>query len=93
MQKDVLILTCDVVTDRNLNEFFQLYRLNNSTFQCFLSAINSEKENQIPARKLNYTKEFDIIGLDVNIPNRLVLHEPDVMFCDSVPLKRSFMKK
>lgn len=93
IMKDVLILTCDVVTDHNLNEFFQLYRLNNSTFQCFLSAINSEKENQIPARKLNYTKEFDIIGLDVNIPNRLVLHEPDVMFCDNVPLKRSFMKK
>lgn len=37
--------------------------------------------------------EFDFIGFDFNDSNRLAFFEPDIMFTDSVPLKKSLLLK
>ncbi|XP_017481521.1 PREDICTED: translation initiation factor eIF-2B subunit gamma-like [Rhagoletis zephyria] len=92
IEKNILILSCDTVTDlTSLAAFIRLFRLEMPTFCCILSRFPSEKENQVPAKKLHDTKEYDIIGLDAKNPHRLVFFEPDSEFGGSdsaVPLKK-----
>ncbi|KAH7641050.1 hypothetical protein HUG17_8519 [Dermatophagoides farinae] len=94
LTKDILLVSCDLVADIDLEQFIQLYRLRNASFLCAFSSQCYPKENLMPAIKLaDNCKEFDYIGLDGNDSNRLVFFEPDVMFTtDSIPLKRSILE-
>ncbi|KAH9420653.1 Eukaryotic translation initiation factor 2B, subunit 3 gamma, 58kDa [Dermatophagoides pteronyssinus] len=92
LTKDILLVSCDLVADIDLDRFIELYRLRNSTFLCAFSSQLYPKENLMPAIKLSDNKEFDYVGLDGNDLNRLVFYEPDAMLNDSIPLKRSIFK-
>lgn len=53
LTKDILLVSCDLVADIDLDRFIQLYRLQNSTFLCAFSSQCYPKENLMPAIKLS----------------------------------------
>lgn len=52
INKDLLILPCDLITDIKLTDFIVQYRLLDPTLLCLLSSYESVKENLVPAKKL-----------------------------------------
>ncbi|KAH9399589.1 Eukaryotic translation initiation factor 2B, subunit 3 gamma, 58kDa [Tyrophagus putrescentiae] len=96
IEKNILILSCDTVTDlTSLAAFIRLFRLEMPTFCCIplpLSLREGESDSGEEAArhqgilepKLNLLftsfSEYDIIGLDAKNPHRLVFFEPDSEF-------------
>lgn len=50
MQKDILIMSCDVITDYPLTRLIQLYRIHNPTLIALMSNLSSCNET-VPGRK------------------------------------------
>lgn len=74
MQKDILIMSCDVITDYPLTRLIQLYRVYNPTLIALMPNVSSYNET-VPGRKgkekigqlITKLTEFQIIYLQKKI--------------------------
>ncbi|KAF7495203.1 Translation initiation factor eIF-2B subunit gamma [Sarcoptes scabiei] len=90
---DILILTCDLITDFDLERMLKLFKIKKCSIISLSSATNPGRKFSTPASKLENNKEIDYIGLDKNDDLRMILFNPDTMHSDSIALKRSLLKR
>lgn len=92
IKTDVIIVSCDLVTDFNLNNLLVLHRLQNSSLTMLLVPFpKSLKETDMPGYKKKCKFERDIIGLNSNSQLMFINSEAD--FEDGVPLKLNILKQ
>ena len=109
MQKDILIMSCDVITDYPLTRLIQLYRVHNPTLIALMQNVSSCNET-VPGRKgkekigqiITKLTEFqiiylftekDFIGIDKDAGDRLVFLSSEADFEDSISFKMSIFKR
>lgn len=63
INRDVLIISCDVITNANLNPFMNSFREHNASFVSLLLPGGQEKGAVVPGPKTKYKPERDLIGI------------------------------
>lgn len=94
LYSDVLVLTCDIVTDINLKETLNLFRKHNSSLTSlfFYPQNLGNVQSLIPGPKSKHKPERDIIGIDAQT-NRLVFLASASDFENEISLPTSLLKK
>lgn len=92
IKTDVIVVSCDLVTEFNLNNLIVLHRSQNSALTMLLVPFpKTLKEMDMPGCKKKCKFERDIIGLNSNGQVMFINSEAD--FEDGVPLKLSVLKQ
>ncbi|XP_054724687.1 translation initiation factor eIF-2B subunit gamma-like isoform X2 [Uloborus diversus] len=92
IKSDVLVLSCDIVSDFDLKDMLFSHRSKHSSLTMLLVPFpNSLREIEMPGYKKKCKFERDIIGLDST--DRLIFINSEADFEDGVPLKLALMKK
>lgn len=63
IRKDVLVISCDVITNADLNPFMNSFREHNASFVSLLLPGGQEKGAVVPGPKTKYKPERDLIGI------------------------------
>lgn len=63
IQRDVLVISCDVITNANLYPFMNSFREHNASFVSLLLPGGQEKGVVVPGPKTKYKPERDLIGI------------------------------
>lgn len=63
IKKDVLVISCDVITNADLNPFMNSFREHNASFVSLLLPGGQEKGTVVPGPKTKYKPERDLIGI------------------------------
>ena len=61
---DMLIISCDLITDVSIQQFADLHRKKNATVTMLLASMPETKGLQVPGGKANNKIEIDYIGLE-----------------------------
>ncbi|CAG2120280.1 unnamed protein product, partial [Medioppia subpectinata] len=93
IKNDVLVLSCDTITDFPLKRLIDFYRIHNPTLLALISSIPYNNENSIPGRKGREKIEKDLIGIDAQNGDRLVFMSSEADFDESVSFSVSMLKK
>lgn len=91
IHSDVLILSCDFVSDVNLGGILNLFRMHNASL-CALLLNTPTNQVAVPGPKIKYKPERDLIGLDAQT-NRLVFLASASDFESSVSLPKALIRK
>jgi len=92
IKADVIVVSCDLVTDFNLQKLLILHRSQNSALSMLLVPFpKSLKEIDMPGYKKKCKFERDIIGL--NSSCRLIFINSEADFEEGVPIKLSILKQ
>lgn len=92
IKSDIVVISCDLVTDFNLNNLIVLHRSQKSALTMLLVPFpKSLKEMEVPGSKKKCKFERDIIGLNSN--GRLIFINSEADFEDGVPIKLSVLKQ
>lgn len=92
IKTDVIVISCDLVTDFNLNNLIVLHQFQNSALTMLLVPFpKSLKEMDVPGSKRKWKFERDVVGL--NPCGRLIFISSEADYEDGVPLKLSVLKK
>ncbi|XP_050304314.1 translation initiation factor eIF-2B subunit gamma [Anthonomus grandis grandis] len=91
LKSDVLVLSCDLVTDVNLGGILNLFRKNNASVATLMFP-NQTGNVVVPGPKSKHKPERDLIGIDQQT-NRLVFLASASDFESDVALPMSLLKK
>lgn len=92
LKKDVLVVSCDLVTDFNLARLAEFHRTNDATLTALFAPLSkSLKEQPVPGSRGKPTLEKDIIGLEPKT-NRLALFSAEADFEEVVSVRRSVLQ-
>lgn len=93
IKNDIIVITCDLVTDFPLCELADIFRAHDATLTILLSSIPpSLKEAPTPGYKGKHQEEKDIIGID-NLNGKLLLLNSEADFDQEIPIRVSLLKK
>lgn len=92
IKSDVIILSCDLVTDVNLTEVLDLFRSHSASMCALLFNPPTAEQITVPGPKTKHKPERDLIGVDAQT-NRLVFLASASDFESSVSLPKSLLKK
>lgn len=75
--RDIFVLSCDVITDINLQNFANIHRGSDSTFTCVLTDGSSKigKLQSVGPKRKHKRNIGDVVGIEME-NNRLVLYHP-----------------
>lgn len=91
IKRDVVVVSCDLVTDLNLQSMANLHRIHDSSLTILLTPWPEDlKGAAIPGRKGKHKLEKDIIGMDDNA--RLMLVNSEADFDEGVPIRLSVLR-
>ncbi|KAF5287809.1 hypothetical protein FQR65_LT12177 [Abscondita terminalis] len=91
IHSDVLILSCDFISDVNLGGFLNMFRMHNASL-CALLLNPSMEQVAAPGPKIKYKPERDLIGIDAQT-KRLVFLASASDFEGSVSLPKALIRK
>ncbi|KAK2138031.1 hypothetical protein NP493_9098g00001 [Ridgeia piscesae] len=92
-QTDVMLVSCDVITDVSLHLLADLHRTYDATVTMLLSPAIDITDVSVPGGKANRKMERDIVGLD-STGNRLLFLSSEADIEEEViPVKRRFLKR
>ncbi|XP_050525603.1 translation initiation factor eIF-2B subunit gamma [Daktulosphaira vitifoliae] len=91
---DIIVLSCDFITDTDLHEVLNLYRKHNASLvSLYFSPLQNEKHDfVIPGPKSKNKIEKDIIGYDSKT-NRILLMASASDFEETMPLSKALLNK
>lgn len=58
-----------------------------------LTENKGDKDNQMPARKLQKFEECDYVAFDNKLSDRVVMFEPDIAFTEELSLNKDILEK
>ncbi|KFM60790.1 Translation initiation factor eIF-2B subunit gamma, partial [Stegodyphus mimosarum] len=92
IKRDVLVISCDIVTDINIQNILMLHRSQGSSLTVLLVPFpKALREIDMPGSKKKCKFERDIIGIDSS--GRLTFLNSEADFEEGVPLKLSTLKQ
>ena len=92
IKTDCIIVSCDLISNVNLQQMVNFYRLNDASFVMHLADnFDQIAELPIPGSKGKFEPECDLIGLDLE-KNRLLYMGP-LEDLDEIKVKSSIIKK
>jgi len=90
---DVLILSCDFISNYPLRNFINFYRINDPSLTVLIANESSvPNKGAVPGRKTKFKTDKDIIGIDSQNPDRIVFFNSEVDFEEFVNFKLSMVK-
>lgn len=92
IKSDLLILTCDVISDVNLGNIVDLFRKHNATICSLLFSPLANPTIAVPGPKTKQKVEKDLIAIDAQT-SRLVFHASASDFETDVALPRALLQK
>lgn len=92
IKTDIMLVSCDVITDVSLHLLADLHRTYDATVTMLLSPAIDITDVSVPGGKANRKMERDIVGLD-STGNRLLFLSSEADIEDFIPVKRSFLKR
>lgn len=94
IKSDMVLLSCDIFTNGNLNQLLVTYRQHDASLAAlFMQPLDDPTQNEpAPGAKNKYKPEKDIVGIDQET-SRLVFLSSASDFEESVPLKRSILRR
>ncbi|XP_067143632.1 translation initiation factor eIF2B subunit gamma [Centruroides vittatus] len=92
IKTDIIVITCDLVTDFPLCELADIFRAHDASLAILLSDVPSLKDASIPGYKGKHCEEKDIIGIN-NCNGKLVLLNSEADFEEEIPMKVSLLKR
>lgn len=92
LKSDVLVLSCDTVTDINFKDLLDLYRKHDATICSLLFSPQPNGNMVIPGPKSKHKPERDLIGVDAQT-DRLVFLASASDFESDLTLPKSLIKK
>lgn len=91
IKRDIVIISCDLVTDFSLQPMANLHRIHDSSLTILLTPWPEDlKGAAIPGRKGKHKLEKDIIGMDDKA--RLMLVNSEADFDEGVPIRLSVLQ-
>ncbi|XP_054161472.1 translation initiation factor eIF-2B subunit gamma-like [Oppia nitens] len=93
IKNDILVMSCDTITDFPLKRLIDWYLIYNPTLLSLISLIPPNNESTVPGRKGRDKIEKDLIGIDANNGDRLVFLSSEADFDESVEFSVSMLKK
>ncbi|KAI0207617.1 Translation initiation factor eIF-2B subunit gamma [Lamellibrachia satsuma] len=91
IKTDLMLVSCDLITDVSLHLLADLHRTYDSTITMLLAPSVDITDVSVPGGKANRKIERDIVGLDT-AGNRLLFLSSEADIEDVIPLKRRFLK-
>uniref|UniRef100_A0A2L2YEP3 Translation initiation factor eIF2B subunit gamma n=1 Tax=Parasteatoda tepidariorum TaxID=114398 RepID=A0A2L2YEP3_PARTP len=92
IKQNVIVLSCDLVSDFNLQDMINLHRVQSSSLTMLLVPFpKSLREVEMPGSKKKCKFERDIIGLDPT--NRLIFINSEADFEENVPLRMKVIQQ
>lgn len=93
IKTDIIVVTCDLVTDFSLRELADVFRAHDASLAVLLSVIPpSLVDASVPGYKGKQRGEKDIIGIDSS-SGRLVLLNSEADFEEEIPMKLSLLRR
>ncbi|KAK5644306.1 hypothetical protein RI129_005606 [Pyrocoelia pectoralis] len=92
IKTDVLVLSCDLISDVNLGGVLNLFRMHNASLCALLFNPSVSEQVSVPGPKMKYKPERDLIGIDSQT-NRLVFLASASDFETSMTLPKALIKK
>ncbi|XP_066993456.1 translation initiation factor eIF2B subunit gamma [Anabrus simplex] len=92
IKSDVLVVSCDLVTDVNLHEVLNMFRKHHASITALFFQNSSESSGVTPGPKTKYKPERDLVGLDA-CTSRLVFLASASDFEETLSLPRALIKK
>lgn len=92
---DIVVMSCDLLTDHPLHSLADLHRVNNASLTILLSDASlslGSRDTPAPGQKGKHRQEKDIIGLEVE-SKRLILLNSEADFEDNLSIRMSILKK
>ncbi|KAK2167383.1 hypothetical protein LSH36_28g01002 [Paralvinella palmiformis] len=92
IQSDVLLISCDLITDASLHLVIDLHRTYDSTLTMLFAPMPQPTINTIPGGNHNKNIEKDIVGFDEN-GNRILFMASEADFEESITFRKSVLKR
>ena len=92
LQGDMLVVSCDVITDMPLHLLADVHRTNDATVTMLLSPGPDTTDAAVPGSRANRKLEREIIGLDRR-GSRVLFIASEVDLDETISFKKSFFKK
>ncbi|XP_062849980.1 translation initiation factor eIF-2B subunit gamma isoform X2 [Trichomycterus rosablanca] len=93
IKTDILVLSCDLITDLALHEVVDLFRAHNATLSMLMSKVNEFTET-VPGQKGNKKagEQRDFVGVD-GTGKRLLFMSNEADMDEGLEVKKSIMRK
>lgn len=92
IKSDILLISCDLITDISLHLLADVHRTYDSTLTMLMAPMPDLSEGSVPGGKANRKIEKDLIGLD-KTGHRVLFMASEADFDETVTFKKSFLKK
>ncbi|RWS03865.1 translation initiation factor eIF-2B subunit gamma-like isoform X1 [Dinothrombium tinctorium] len=92
IHNDMLLISCDILTDFDLLHLINLYRIYNPTLTVVLSTNSMLNEGSVPGKKGKGKIERDLIGFEVKDKNKLLFLNSEADFEEEVPFHKSILR-
>ncbi|XP_060529736.1 translation initiation factor eIF-2B subunit gamma [Cylas formicarius] len=92
LKSDVLVLSCDLISDENLSGLLNIFRKHNASIASLFLHSDPLGTLMVPGPKSKYKAERDLVGIDVQT-NRLVFLASASDFESDVSLPLKLLKK
>ncbi|KAK7872809.1 hypothetical protein R5R35_011927 [Gryllus longicercus] len=92
IKTDVLIVSCDLVTDVCLNEVVNVFRKHQASVTAVFFRTHNETNATTPGPKTKHKPERDLVGIDA-VTSRLVFLASASDFEETLSLPRSLLRK
>lgn len=89
---DLVVLSCDLVSDVKLKGALDLFRKHNATITALFLRPTASEQTKVPGPKVKYKPEKDLVGLDAQT-SRLVFLASASDFDGEVTLPKTLVKK
>lgn len=92
IKSDLLVLSCDLITNVNLQPLFEQFRKHNATVAALFAPVSNSSPITVPGPKSKNKTEKDFIGIEENT-SRLVFVASASDFEEELPLPCRLVKK
>ncbi|KAI4462092.1 translation initiation factor eif-2b subunit gamma [Holotrichia oblita] len=92
LKSDVIVMSCDLITDINLNNILDLFRKHNASLCTLFFNPQVQEQIVVPGPKSKHKPERDLVGIDTQT-NRLVFLASASDFETDVSLPKSLLRK
>lgn len=92
IESDVIVLSCDLITNVSLTKVVDLFRKHNATLCSLLFSPQTADNLQVPGLKSKHKPERDLVGIDAQT-NRLIFLASASDFETELTLPKSLVRK
>jgi len=90
--RDLLLVSCDLITDVPLHRLVDIHRTHNASVTMLLGNLPDMAEISVPGGKANRKQERDLVGLDSKT-GRVIFFSAEADFEENVSLRKSLLKR